>query len=163
VGVVVCLMDMTGGKIPEALMGSFGIVETDISADLIPSRLFIGIAADNINILLFGGAEEPLRQRIICGSSHTCIAQIRPHEREELLRHPGGVGRSPVCPQFRRYVPLLYRLSFQCCHIDMLHMGGIDRGIDILGDQIPGEEIDNDNEIPSCMVDKQLVSSHTPT
>ena len=85
-GVVVCLMDIAGGKIPEALMGSFSIIETDISADLIPGRLFIGIAADNIDLLLFGGTEEPLRQRIVRGPSHPCIAQIRPHGDTRSMR-----------------------------------------------------------------------------
>ena len=60
-------MDHGRGKIPEALMRSFSIIGGGISADLIPGRMFIGITSHDINLFLFGGAEEPLRQGIIGG------------------------------------------------------------------------------------------------
>ena len=62
-------MNKSRSEVPEALMRPFGIIGVDISADLIPARLFIGIAADDVDLLLFNGAEESFCEGIIGGSS----------------------------------------------------------------------------------------------
>ena len=41
-------------------------------------------------------------------------------------------------------------------------MGGIDRGVDIESDDKPGEEIDEDDEVPADMVDEELCPVTSP-
>ena len=67
--VVVQVMDHGRGKIPQTLVGPLGVVGVYVSADFISGRLFIGIAADDVDLLLFNGAEESFCEGIIGGSS----------------------------------------------------------------------------------------------
>ena|GEM_PF-6494729 len=72
-------------------MRPFGIIGVDISADLIPARLFIGIAADDVDLLLSDSAKESFCEGIISGSSYPGKTDIGPHEGEELFGYPGFV------------------------------------------------------------------------
>lgn len=91
-------MDKSRGKIPKALMRPFGIIGVDISANLISGRLFIGIAADDVDLLLFDSAKESFCEGIIGGSAYPGKTDIGSHEGKELYCHPGRIGRSPIYP-----------------------------------------------------------------
>ena len=156
-------MDKSRGEVPKALVGPFGIVEGSISADLILGRILIRITSPNVDFFLFGSTEKSLRKGVVGGSSYPGKACIGPHEGEELFRYPGGVGRAPVCPQFRQYACVRYALAFQSHGIEVLHMGGIDRRVDFVPDDKPGEEIDEDDEVPADMVDEQFCPVLSPT
>ncbi len=49
-----------------------------------------------------------------------------------------------------------YTLVFQSHGIEVLHMGGIDGGMNVIPDYISGKEIDEDDEVPPDMVDREF-------
>ncbi len=154
---VVCLMDIGRGKVPEILMGAVIVVMIYVSADLIPTGVFIGITPHDMDLLLFDGTEEPLRNGIIRRSSHPCIREISSHEGEEFLGDKRGIGRSSFRPELGKNVmSFLYPLVFQSHGIEVLYVGGIDRGEYVVSNDIPGEKINEDDEIPPDMIDKQF-------
>lgn len=143
-------------------MGPFGIVGVDICADFRAARVFIRITAHNMNLLLLYGAEESFGYRVVRWPSHSGITYVCPHEGEELLCHPGGVGRAPVCPQFRQYACVRYALVFQSRGVEVLDMGGVDGGVNVVSDKKTGKEIDEDDEVPADMVDAEFCPVASP-
>lgn len=87
---------------------------------------------------------------------------LPPYEGEELLCHPGGVGRAPVCPQFRQYACVRYALVFQSRGVEVLDMGGVDGGVNVVSDKKTGKEIDEDDEVPADMVDDEFCPVASP-
>lgn len=143
-------------------MGPFGIVGVDICADFRVARVFIRIAAHNMNLLLLYGAEESFGYSVVRWPSYPGIAYICPNEGEELFRHPRGVRRAPVCPQFRQYACVRYTLVFQSHSEEVLDMGSIDGGVNVVGDNKTGEEIDEDDKVPADMVDEEFCPVASP-
>jgi len=150
-------MDIGRGKVPEILMGPVIVVLIYVGADFIPAGVFIGITSYDVDFLLFDGTEESLGNGIISGSSDPCIGEISAHEIEEFLGNQGSIGRSPIRPEFGKDImSFLYPLVFQSHGIEGLYVGGVDGGEYVIGNDIPGEKIDKDDEVPPDMVDEQF-------